>query len=101
MDDFEAVFALVKLAASPEACERRLAELNAARDEITTAGAALAAAREAFEAERTDIEQQKDALRDREVKIAGAEALHQHHHRELVELAQEVNSRDTHAKRRV
>jgi hypothetical protein len=85
---FAAVFDLVKLAADPAGCAKRIAELKARLDEVAAAEAKLDRARAAFDQERADIEQRKEALRDREVAIAGAETLHQHHHSELVELAQ-------------
>jgi hypothetical protein len=97
----EDVLALIRLVSDPKACEARLRELQKVQEAAAAAEKKFAAGSEVTRQELADLEQQKAALRDREVKIAQGEAALLQRHQELVEMAREVNNRDSQERRRV
>jgi hypothetical protein len=97
----EDVLTLIRLVSDPKACEARVRELTKVQEATAAAEKKFAAGSEVTRQELADLERQKGALRDREVKIAQGEAALLQRHHELVEMARKINDRDSQERRRV
>jgi hypothetical protein len=88
-DGFAGVSALISLIVNERQCNARLRQLKQAQADAEKAQTDVATARAAFEefctAEKAKLEKERDALREREVKVHAAEGMIAHREKILAE----------------